>query len=332
VSAGPAGPARSRWWPQRTIRPTREGWWCVLAALGLGFAAMNTRNNLLYLLVSMLLGLIVVSGILSEQSIRRVRVRGRGPDDLHAGVPALLGATVTNTKRRMPSYSLSLEDAAGRRLAFVPRLAPGAEHVVSWQATLPTRGRHRLPGLRLTTRFPFGLFTKSGPVLLDGEVIVFPALRPLSAAERREAAGAGPARRRRGRGHELHNLREYRAGDDPRFIHWKSSAKGGTLLVRETEADAAPDTRIVLEGTGARDRARLEAGLSEAASLAVHLLGAGAAVGLVGPGVAVPLGRGRAQRRALLTALALYEPASRPGPPAVGAGRPGVADLVVRLG
>ena len=67
------------WWsrafrPPRTIWPTREGWWLLFAAVGLGFAAMNTGNNLLYLLVSMLLGLIVVSGVLSERSMRGVLV------------------------------------------------------------------------------------------------------------------------------------------------------------------------------------------------------------------------------------------------------------------
>ena len=52
--------------PRRTITPTRDGWWCLLVAVGLGVAAINTGNNLLYLLVSALLALIVVSGILSE--------------------------------------------------------------------------------------------------------------------------------------------------------------------------------------------------------------------------------------------------------------------------
>ncbi len=122
--------------------------------------------------------------------------------------------------------------------------------------------------------------------------------------------------RRRGRGHDLHNLRDYRPGDDPRLIHWRSSAKTQTLTVREMAAETALDTRIVLEGAG-RDRERLEAGLSEAASVAVHLLRAGASVELSGAGITVAPGRGRAQERRLLMALALYEP---DGPAAAGAG------------
>jgi uncharacterized protein (DUF58 family) len=79
-------------------------------------------------------------------------------------------------------------------------------------------------------------------------------------------------------------------------------------MVREMEAETAAATRIVLVGDGTRDPARLEAAMSEAASLAVHLMATGAAIELVGPGVQVPPGRGPAQQRRLLTALALYDP------------------------
>jgi uncharacterized protein (DUF58 family) len=140
-------------------------------------------------------------------------------------------------------------------------------------------------------------------------VLVFPAVQPLPSGTLQYLAGAGTsAVRRRGRGHDLYNLRMYRAGDDPRHIHWRSSAKAEALLVREMEAETTEDTRIVLTGTGAGDAARLEAALSEAASIAVHLVRSGAGVELTGPGLFVGLGRGPGQARRILTALALYEP------------------------
>jgi uncharacterized protein (DUF58 family) len=114
--------------------------------------------------------------------------------------------------------------------------------------------------------------------------------------------------RRRGRGHDLYNLRPYRAGDEPHLIHWPTSAKAGSLMVRELEEDTTEDTRIVLTGTGAGDAERLERALSEAASLALHLLRRGTGVELVGAAGFVTLGRGREQERHVLTALALYPP------------------------
>jgi len=89
--------------------------------------------------------------------------------------------------------------------------------------------------------------------------------------------------------------------------------------VRELEAETTEDTRLVLIGAGARRGEALEAGLSEAAGLAAHLIRAGAGVELVGPGFFVRLGRGRSHLRRILTALALYDP----GVPGGGVGGDG---------
>ncbi len=307
----------SEWWwrpfrPRRTIWPTRDGWWCLLVVIGLGVAAINTGNNLLYLLVSLLLSLIVVSGVLSEQSMRGLRLEADIPDEIYAGAPALLGAVLRNDKRWLTSYSVTLELLARgglSRFIYLPGLEPGAERLMTWEETLPARGRRRLPGVRLTTRFPFGLFVKAGRVMLEAEVLVFPAVRPIPTEALQRLVGSGSAStRRRGRGHDLYNLRAYRPGDDPRHIHWRSSAKTESLMVREMEAETTEDTRVVLVGTGAREPLRLEAALSEAASAVAHLLRAGSGVELVGPGLFVPLGRGAGQLLHILRALALYEP------------------------
>src|SRR5262249_58137772 len=99
------------WWWRRTdaSRPTRDGGWCVFAAVGLGVAAVNTGNNLAYLLCSMLLALIIVSGMLSDLTIRALHVTVTRPDAIHAGQPALVTIALVNRKRRLASYSVTLE-------------------------------------------------------------------------------------------------------------------------------------------------------------------------------------------------------------------------------
>jgi uncharacterized protein (DUF58 family) len=349
------------WWWRRTkaIRPTRDGWWCVFAAMGLGVAAVNTGNNLAYLLCSMLLALIIVSGMLSDLTIRKLRVTVTLPDAIHATQPALVAIEFANRKRWLASYSLTLEaldrpplprksrftrwrprrtlddwlaliglkDRRGhgtpRRLAYVPRLAAGHERVVGWEVTLPMRGRRRLPRLRATTGFPFGLFVKTGPPLLfDQEILVYPAVHAVGRRDLIDAAGGEATARRRGRGHDLYNLRPYRAGDEPHLIHWPTSAKSGNLMVRELEEDTAEDTRIVLTGTGGAGGPHLERALSEAASLAVHLLRRGTGVELAGVAGLIPLGQGRGQERRILAALALY------APPGIGGSDTGAGGLL----
>jgi len=311
--------------PRRSIWPTREGWWCLSAALGLGLAGLNTGNNLVYLLCSFLLALVLVSGVLSEQTLRGIRLTPILPGEAYAGRPALVGLTVRNAKRRLASWALSVEVPAedGEGRAFhLPRLPAGEERVLTWATVFPGRGRQGLGGVRVVTRYPFGLFVKSQTVRLDAVLLVYPAVGPVPPARRREAALAGPlARRRRGRGDDLYDLRPYRPGDDPRLIHWPSSARTGRLTVRELEDEATRDVRLVLTGEGRRDPARRETALSEAASLAVHLVREGGAVALSGPGIAVPLGRGRGHAVRILTALALFEP----GPAAEAP--PGAASL-----
>jgi uncharacterized protein (DUF58 family) len=80
-------------------------------------------------------------------------------------------------------------------------------------------------------------------------------------------------------------------------------------MVREHEADASHDARLVLVGRGQAGSERLEAALSEAASIASALIRAGAGVELTGPELAIPLGHGRPHLRRVLAALALYDPA-----------------------
>jgi uncharacterized protein (DUF58 family) len=324
------------WWWRRTkaIRPTRDGWWCLFAAVGLGVAAVNTGNNLAYLLCSLLLALIIVSGMLSDLTVRGLRVTVTLPEAIHATQPALVTILLANQKRRLASYSVALEgldrpppprsrrfvrwqprrtlddwlrlvglkDRRGlgtpRRLAYVAYLPAGTERTVGWEITRPARGRRRLPRLRATTGFPFGLFVKTGPPLLfDEEVLVYPAVHPVQLREFGQALSGEATARRRGRGHDLYNLRPYRTGDEPHLIHWPTTAKTGSLMVRELEEDTTEDTRIVLTGTGGGDPERLEGTLSDAASLALHLLRRGTGVELAGAAGYVALGRGREQER-----------------------------------
>ncbi len=307
--------------PPRSIRPTREGWWFLFATLGLGFAAINTGNNLLYLLLSTLLGTIVVSGILSEQSLRRLRLFRATSREIFAGSPAAVGCLLANGKHLLPSYSLAVEipvrTGGPPRVFYVPKLDAGQQRLHSWEETFPRRGRHRLPPVRVTTRFPFSLFLKAThPVVLE-EFLVFPRLHPLSPDDLRALGGWGGEREPRpGRGTDLYNLREYRWGDDPRLIHWKSTAKSGAVMVRELEAEAALRVRLVLEDPPpGLDDERLEADISWVASLAAYLVDEGCQVELTGAGLSVPLGGGPAQLRRILEALALYEP-----PPSEGKG------------
>jgi uncharacterized protein (DUF58 family) len=304
---------------RQRLRITREGRFYLAITIGIGLAAINTGNNLLYLVLGWLLSLIVASGALSNSTLRRLAVARRAPLRIHADRPFLMELALTNHKRRLATYSIEIEDLAGGRAldkkCYFLKLPPGRTQRASYRHTFHRRGLVRFDGFRVSTRFPFSLFSKSLRLDGAGEVVVYPPVYPVALpAPRAEKLGDAP-QSRLGRRGEFFGLREYREGDDSRAIHWRSSARGQRLLVRELEEEA--QRRVVLEVDNAAadsaDPAALDALdeiASRAASLAVAYLAAGYAVRLVARGRSVPLGAGPSQEQRILHALALLEPVS----------------------
>src|SRR6202035_4452692 len=174
---------RKRMRPPRRLRFTREGKFFVGITLGVGFAAINTANNLLYLLLGMLLALIVVSGIMSELSLRDLSVVRRLPLRAQVGRAHLVEIEVYNHKKRVPSYAIEVEDLrAGQpadKRCFFLKISPSSAQVAAYRRTPARRGRDRHTGFLIATRFPFGLFEKSREVDAEGELIIYPAVDPV---------------------------------------------------------------------------------------------------------------------------------------------------------
>lgn len=300
---------------RRRLRFTRDGKYFVTITLGVGFAAINTANNLLFLVLGLLLALIVASGVLSELTLRRVRVERRLPRRVHVDQPALIALVVHNDKRGFASYALSVGERSPRGFAasercYLLKVLPGETRQAVYRRSFARRGRYALPGLVAQTPFPFGLFEKARPLGAAEELIVYPAVMPISAGAhptRERGEGAGAQRDRAG---EFHALRDYRAGDDPRDIAWRKSARLGRPVVREHESPRAQritlflDNRALLPPSPAHE-ALQEQAVSRAASLALHYGSRGHPVALLSHSAQVPAASGPAQLERILRELAL---------------------------
>ncbi|MBT8405123.1 MAG: hypothetical protein KJP18_14770, partial [Gemmatimonadetes bacterium] len=110
----------------RRLRFTMPGLLFVAGALAIGFAAINTGNNLLYLLLGAMLGATAVSGWISEQTIRNVEIVRRVPRGVPVGQEARLHYLVRNRKRKMPVLGLELRETGLPGVAFIAELGPGA--------------------------------------------------------------------------------------------------------------------------------------------------------------------------------------------------------------
>jgi uncharacterized protein (DUF58 family) len=241
-----------RFRPPRKLKFTREGKYFLGITLGVGFAAINTGNNLLYLLLGMLLSLIVLSGVMSELSLRDLNVVRRLPTRAQVGRAHLVEIEVFNRKKRIPSYAIEVEDLrAGQpadKRCFFLKISPNSAQVAAYRRSPQRRGRDRHIGFRIATRFPFGLFEKSREVVCDGELIIYPAVDPLRL--RSDEAGrrfGGTGLSGRGSGDEVFGLRPMREGDDPRDIYWRKSTLQDQLVLRERARETRPDVEIPLE-------------------------------------------------------------------------------------
>lgn len=244
--------ARLRRWlrPPRRLKLTREGKYFIGITFGVGFAAINTGNNLLYLLLGMLLSMIVVSGVLSELSLRELTVVRRLPPRAQVARPHLVEIEVFNHKRRIPSYAIEVEDLrAGQpadKRCFFLKISPRSAQVAAYRRTPARRGRDRHVGFRVATRFPFGLFEKSRELSADGDLIIYPAVDPVQLPTNLPGDRmGGNSALGRGSGDEILSLRPMRDGDDPRDIYWRKSIE--QLIVRERAREVRRDVSYVID-------------------------------------------------------------------------------------
>ncbi len=102
---------------------TRVGIIYMVGVVLIAIGALNTGNNLLYIIVATLLGAILISGITSAIVLRGLELDVRLPEHVFAGQPVIGKAVVRNLRRWLPSFSVSLvpiRQKAGRHWRWVP--------------------------------------------------------------------------------------------------------------------------------------------------------------------------------------------------------------------
>ncbi|MGH3908414.1 MAG: DUF58 domain-containing protein, partial [Pseudonocardiaceae bacterium] len=255
----------------RSLPLTGTGW-CVLA----GSAVLYGLGALLGYLV--LAGLAIGGAVLLIAAGLFVSVRPTvslertiTPDRLRVGEPAL-GRVVIRNLSRWPAPGFVIVDRiAGDELELtVPGLAAGGWRTVQYPVPTSRRGRLPLGPVTVERRDPLGLFRRAQPLGGEDVLWVHPRVHPMRAlpvgtvpdfeGRRTDNARTGTV--------TFSSLREYVIGDDPRRIHWRSTARTGSLMVREHVDTTEPTTTIVLDTRpGALNPAAFEHAVEAAASV-----------------------------------------------------------------
>ncbi|KIG17693.1 hypothetical protein DB30_02968 [Enhygromyxa salina] len=297
----------------RSLEITKAGYLFIVLTLAVGFAAINSGANLLHVLFGCQIGLIIASGMLSENMVRRAIVRRRIASPLHAGGRGALIIELRNASARGDMISVSVEDddrvdsADKTEPVFSVAVPGGGATTLHASVTMQRRGLHSLPKAVVATRFPFGLFVKRRDLPGRERVLVYPRIHPVDPALLKEArAGVGEAKGARDRAGEFFGLSEYREGQELRRIHWPATARLGRAVVQEYEARGEAEQILEL-APGRAGEDSFEAAIEQVASQVVALLREGrVATGLrYADELVVEPGIGPAHERRLLEFLAL---------------------------
>ncbi len=240
---------------QVDYRMTRDGVIYLVAVFILALAAVNTGNNLLFLILACLLAGILVSGVLSRVVLTGVAVKFDLPEHIFAGQPVLAEIELRNEKQMWPSFSLRVVGGSKKspdeilsRPVFFPYISRISAARQKVELRFQRRGVYRQDTFGIRTRFPFGFFEKTRRVESNMEITIYPPVEPTDQFyEVLPLLSGEMASHFRGRGHELHSLRDYQPTDSGRLVDWKVTAKSGRLMVREFAREDERRVMLVLD-------------------------------------------------------------------------------------
>jgi uncharacterized protein (DUF58 family) len=314
-----------RWLGYRMeYRITRQGWIYMGGIVLVALAAINTGNNLLFLILACLIASILMSGILSSITLIGIEMRLQLPEHIFAGQPVRGAVELANEKQTLPSFSLRVDGSskkgAAAMLLATPVYFPYLPRHEAVKQFVPLRfarrGLYRQEAVRIVTRFPFGFLQKARRLDLASEALVYPSVEAtpefLDVLPGINGAMESLAK---GRGQDLYALRDYLPTDSARHVHWKASARLGSLMVREfaREDDCRvllvldPHSEAALPAASAAERERFERTIELCAAIAWNFQERGALLEFRSASAAVALAPATENIFAVLRHLALVQ-------------------------
>ena len=278
-------------------RPTRRAVGLLFAALLLVVIGTNVQAGWLFVMASLIVGGVAAGIWLPTRMVPDIEVERLAPDEAFAGEDVRVDLVVTNTTRR-PRLSIEIRDLHVSPVAVeVPSLA--SKEVVTVPTVRHAARRGIIDGqpLQVSSGAPFGMAEVKRLVDAPGRTVVYPNIVPIDwlpeVASATKPLEAASSKARKGVGQDFLAIREYQQGDSLRHVHWPSTARLGSLMVREFEQEVPRRLGILVDtfadspvfappegAAGAGPQSALDVACSVAASLAMHAMRDGHPVAL----------------------------------------------------
>ena len=249
-------------------RVTREGlfYLAVLAFVLVGAVARDI--NLMIILAGMMIGPLVISWRWTALILSRLEVERKLPVGVGAGELLVVELSARNGRRRFASWAVAIEDPIHREqpaapvsdeqptlgTALIGHVPAGEVRSVTYRGRLNHRGKYRFGPIQASTRFPFGFISQTITLAEEDFLIVYPKPGRLGPGWNRlrqlSMTGKSRAQQRQGLTEgDFYGLRDWRAGDNKRWIHWRTSARRGGLMVRQFEQPRVQEFAILVDLT-----------------------------------------------------------------------------------
>lgn len=257
------GPRRSSIMGRETVLLPREGIVFMFILLTLAAGALIGRSNLLMLVFALMAGPFVLNGVVVSMMLKKIEVSRLVPERTMAGQPMSVQIEIKNRKRFLSSRLIAVHDRIsnahetldpGVLFVCVP---PGQERRGTYTTHLMQRGVYSFGPIYIASRFPLGLGERGRTANVGHQVIVHPRIGILNSRWRHQLRqGTELVEGQRGRSgifeDEFHRIREFRSGDNPRAIHWRTSARRNELMVREFEQNRDQNICVILDLSSAK--------------------------------------------------------------------------------
>ncbi|HOB68764.1 MAG TPA: DUF58 domain-containing protein [Syntrophorhabdaceae bacterium] len=271
----------------------------------MGISAVNTGNNLIYLIVSALLGFMGISGYFGKNNLSKIYVFIEFPQEIYANTSFPVKIIIKNKKRLLPIFLLRLH-IAGHSVLF-PYADAKSEITKYINIIIPERGQHTIRDIYISSVFPFNFFTRFRHIEDTFDCIAFPELKKcelISLYEKERLLRGEKTSDKAGFESDIVSIREYVYGDPLKYINWKATAKTGALKTKELSSLLYQPIIIDFDKIAIKD---IEEKISCISYSIVQLLKKNSPVGLKIKDKMFEPGNSRNHKMGMLKGLAFYE-------------------------
>lgn len=232
----------------------------VLAFIILG--SIIRQINLLVLLSGLMIAPFFFNWRISMKMIERLRARRRFSDWVHAASPFTVRWQLDNDRQRIPAWGIRVNDhiraqdadssLVERISVLAPPIAGQSGVEVNYRCFVPTRGIYEFGPADVSSAFPVGLMRSRTVDPVIQELVVAPRCGKLTRSWSRLVTTVlegetEKLRKRSDHDGEFYAIRPWKSGDNPRQVHWRSSARHGELMVRQLEQRTDHRLALILD-------------------------------------------------------------------------------------